>query len=224
MDLGALVADVARSSGLSLARGKVTIPTPRLVEIARTAAAKAKMVRSIDLVPADGEVRVHLTLEMMGDTTRIVVRAAVAAFHLASSGGALRLRLLEAPTFAGTSRKSGGLLGMLGAFGGAALTSMGPEGIAGTLAEFLGPPLSARGDLLSVDLGSVPAVRALLERPTPLGRIGDLVHVVGARFRPGGLELSLALRPRSMVRAFASSLADRLLRPRLPPGPPRASR
>jgi hypothetical protein len=217
------VADVAleivRASGIGLLRGKVTIPTPRLVSIARQATAKVKVVESIDLVPADGEARLHLVLAMMGDVTRVVVRAAVASFHLASGRdvggqlrvvGALRLRLLEPPTFAGRfGGKSGGILGMIGAFGEAALASMGPEKITSTVAEFMGPPLSARGDVLSIDLAALPQVRKALARATPLGSVGELVHVTGARFRPGGLELTLRLRPRVAVSALVTTVLGR---------------
>jgi hypothetical protein len=135
------------------------------------------------------------------------VRASIASFHLAKDGGALRLRLLEAPTFAGKNGgKTDGMLGMLGAFGEAALSSMGPEGIAQTVARFIGPPLSARGDLLNVDLGSIAALKRALANETPVGAVGDLVHVSGARFRPGGLEISLRPQPRAVV----SSLRARL--------------
>ncbi|MEO7094585.1 MAG: hypothetical protein ABI175_15115 [Polyangiales bacterium] len=211
----ALVLDLLRASGLGLLRGRLVIPTPRLVAIARQATARVKVVESIDLVPADGEVRIHLVLNMMGSTTRVVVRATVASFHLAQVGGALRLRLLEAPTFSGKNGgKTPGLLGMIGAFGEAALTSMGPEKIAQTVAEFLGPPLSARGDLLMIDLGAIGAVKKALSRETPMGMIGNLVHVTGARFRAGGLEVGLELRPRAAVRSFTGRLFAR----RLPAG------
>src|SRR5215472_5231480 len=122
MEVSALLMDVARASGLRLWRGRLTIPTPRLVEVARAATKKAKVVESIDLVPADGEVRIHLVLRMMGDATRVVVRASIASLHMASQGGAIRLRLLEAPLFAGTNggKSAQGMLGMLGAFGQAA--------------------------------------------------------------------------------------------------------
>jgi hypothetical protein len=210
----ALALDLLRASGLGLLRGRIVIPTPRLVAIARQATAKVKVVESIDLVPADGEVRIHLVLNMMGSSTRVVVRATVASFHLAQVGGALRLRLLEAPTFSGKNGgKAQGMLGMIGAFGEAALTSMGPEKIAQTVAEFLGPPLSARGDLLMIDLGAIPAVKKALSRETPLGMIGNLVHVTGAKFRAGGLDVGLDLRPRAAVRSFTSRLFAR----RLPP-------
>jgi len=227
MDVSALLMDVARASGLRLARGRVTIPTPRLVEVARAATAKAKVVESIDLVPAEGEVRMHLVLRMMGDSTRVVVRAAIASLHMATLGGALRLRLLEAPLFAGRTagRSPQGVMGMLGAFGQAALSSMGPEGIAQTVAQYMGPPLSAQRDLLSIDLGAVPAVSKLLARETPLGRIGEIVHVVGASFHPGGLDVSLRVRPRPMLASLATSLVggmiDRWAGRRLPPAPPR---
>ena len=227
MAVSALLMDVARASGFRLARGRLTIPTPRLVEVARAATKKAKVVESIDLVPAEGEVRIHLVLRMMGDATRVVVRAAIASLHMGSSGGAIRLRLLEAPLFAGTSggKSAQGMLGMLGAFGQAALSSMGPEGIAQTVAQYMGPPLSAQRDLLSIDLGAVPKVRELLGRETPLGRVGEIVHVTGASFHPGGLEISLQPRPRPMLASLASSLVggliDRWSGRRLPPAPPR---
>lgn len=226
MDVSAFLMDVARASGLRLARGRLTIPTPRLVEVARAATAKAKVVESIDLVPADDEVRIHLVLRMMGDATRVVVRASIASLHLASLGGALRLRLLEAPTFAGKNggKSAQGMLGMLGAFGQAALTSMGPEGIAQTVAQYMGPPLSAHRDLLSIDLGAVSAVQKLLGRETPLGRVGEIVYVTGATFHPGGLEVALKVRPRPMFSSLASSLVssviDRWSGRRLPPAPP----
>jgi hypothetical protein len=219
--------DVARASGLRLARGRLTIPTPRLVEVARAATKKAKVVESIDLVPADGEVRIHLVLRMMGDATRVVVRAGIASLHVASQGGAIRLRLLEAPLFAGTNggKTPQGMLGMLGAFGQAALSSMGPEGIAQTVAQYMGPPLSAQRDLLSIDLGAVPKVQELLVRETPVGRVGEIVHVTGAHFHPGGLEVSLRVRPRPMLATLASSivggLIDRWSGRRLPPAPSR---
>jgi hypothetical protein len=227
MDVSALLMDVARASGLRLARGRVTIPTARLVEVARAATTKAKVVESIDLVPADGEVRIHLVLRMMGDATRVVVRAGIASLHMASRGGAIRLRLLEAPLFAGKAggKSPQGMLGMLGAFGQAALSSMGPEGIAQTVAQYMGPPLSAQRDLLSIDLGAVPKVNELLSRETPVGRIGEIVHVTGAQFHPGGLEVSLKVRPRPMFASLASSfvggLVDRWSGRRLPPAPSR---
>ncbi len=195
-----VVMELARASGAGLLRGRLTIPTHRLVAIARGALEKVKVVQAFDMVPGDGDVRMHLTLQMMGSTTRVVVRASIASFHVARGGGALRLRLLEAPTFAGKNGgKSEGVLGMIGAFGEAALSSMGPEGIAQTVAHFIGPPLSARGDLLSVDLGAIPALRRAMGNETPVGAVGDLVHVRGARFRPGGLEVSLQVRPSAAI-------------------------
>lgn len=235
MDVSALLKDVLRASGLRLARGRLTIPTPRLVEVARAASAKAMSgtsearspnrfasrgsesraiaVESIDLVPGDGEVRIHLVLKMMGDATRVVVRASIASLHLASVGGALRLRLLEAPTFGGKNGGKGaqGMLGMLGAFGQAALSSMGPEGIAQTVAQYIGPPLSAHRDLLSIDLGAIPSVRKLLLRETPVGRVGEIVHVTGASFHPGGLEVALHVRPRPMLTTLASSFMSSVI-------------
>jgi hypothetical protein len=199
--------ELITASGPSLLFGRVTIPTHRLVAIARGAIEKVKVVESLDLVTGDGDVRIHVVLQMMGSATRVVVRASIASFHLAKDGGALRLRLLEAPTFAGKNGgKTDGMLGMLGAFGEAALSSMGPEGIAQTVARFIGPPLSARGDLLNVDLGSIAALKRALANETPVGAVGDLVHVSGARFRPGGLEISLRPQPRAVV----SSLRARL--------------
>ena len=220
-DATAIVMELLRASGVSLLRGRVLVPTPRLVAIARKATEKAKVVESIEMVPADGEVRLHLVIKMMGSSTRVVVRAAVASFHLAASGGALRLRLLEAPTFSGKNGgKTTGLLGMIGAFGEAALSSMGPEKIAQTVAEFMGPPLSARGDLLTLDLGAIPAVQTLLARPTAMGKIGEVVHVTGARFRPGGLEIALKVRPRVAVRA----MRERVFGAKVPPRPPGGER
>ena len=73
-----------------------------------------RVVESLEMVPGEGDVRLHLVLKMMGNSTRVAVRAAVATLHLAKSGGALRLRLLEPPTFAGKhGGKSGGVLGMI---------------------------------------------------------------------------------------------------------------
>jgi hypothetical protein len=135
--------------------------------------------------------------------------------------------LLEAPLFAGTNgaKTPQGMLGMLGAFGQAALSSMGPEGIAQTVAQYMGPPLSAHRDLLSLDLGAVSKVQELLARETPLGRVGEIVHVTGANFRPGGLEIALKPRPRPMLATLASSfvggLIDRWKGRQLPPAPPR---
>ena len=172
------------------------------------ALAKAKVVESLEMVPGEGDVRLHLVLKMMGNSTRVAVRAAVATLHLAKSGGALRLRLLEPPTFAGKhGGKSGGVLGMIGAFGEAALSSMGPAGIVQTVAEFMGPPLSAHGDLLMLDLGAIPAVKQLMLNGTPVGDVGDLLHVTGANFRPGGLEVSVRLRPMAAM----TSLRGRML-------------
>jgi hypothetical protein len=213
-DVAAMVLDLLRASGFGLFRGRLVIPTPRLEAIAQKATAKVKVVESIRMVPAEGEVRMHLVLNMMGSATRVVVRAAIASFHLAASGGALRLRLLESPTFSGKhGGKSEGLLGMIGAFGEAALTSMGPEKIAQTVAEFLGPPLSARGDLLMIDLGALPPIKKALQRDTPVGKVGDLVNVTGAKFRAGGLEIGVQVRPRAAV----LSLGSRLFTRRLPP-------
>lgn len=204
----ALVIDLLRASGLGLLRGRVLIPTPRLVAIARQALAKVKVVESLELVPADGEVRIHLVLQMMGNATRVVVRVGVASFHLSERGGALMLRLLEPPTFAGKhGGKSGGVLGMIGAFGEAALSSMGPERIVATVAEFLGPPLRAKGDMLVIDLGAIPAVKKGLARETPVGVVGEVVNVSGARFRPGGLEITVQMRAKTMFGA----LRDRVL-------------
>jgi hypothetical protein len=208
-----LLVDVVRASGLGLARGRVVIPTAQLVGLARKAASKAKPVRAIDLVPGEGDVRIHLLLEMMGAETRVVVRAAVAGLHVAGTGGALRLRLVEPPTFSGRyGGKAPGVLGMIGAFGDAALSSLGPAGIAQTIAQFIGGPLSSEGDVLSVDLGSIPAVKNGLARATPLGQVGALVHVTGARFRPGGLEIGLDVRTRTAVRGALGTLRERLVR------------
>lgn len=207
-DARTIALELARASGMGLARGRILIPTPRLVWLARRALAKAKVVESLEMVPGEGDVRLHLVIKMMGNSTRVAVRAAVATLHLAKSGGALRLRLLEPPTFAGKhGGKSGGVLGMLGAFGEAALSSMGPSGIVQTVAEFMGPPLSAHGDLLMLDLGAIPAVNKILLNATPVGDVGDLLHVTGANFRPGGLEVSVRLRPMTAV----SKLRGRLL-------------
>ena len=199
--------ELARASGFGLSRGRILIPTPRLVWLARKALAKAKVVESLEMVPGEGEVRLHLVLQLMGNTTRVVVRAAVASLHLADSGGALRLRLLEPPTVSGKQGgKGGGLLGMIGAFGGAALTSMGPNGIVQTVAEFLGPPLSAHGDLLTLDLGAIPVVKKLVRRMAPVGVLGDVLHVTGAHFRPGGLEIAVRVRPSVAARAIAARI------------------
>lgn len=192
--------ELVRASGFGLLRGRILIPTPRLVSIARDALAKVKVVESLELVPAEGEVRIHLVLRMMGNATRVVVRVGVASFHLNERGGALRLRLLEPPTFAGKyGGKSGGVLGMIGAFGEAALSSMGPEKIVATVAEFLGPPLTAKDDMLMVDLGSIPAIKKNLARETVVGKIGEIANVSGARFRPGGLEISLSIQRRPIL-------------------------
>jgi hypothetical protein len=205
--------DVLRASGLGLAKGRVVIPTGQLVAFVRKAAAKAKAVHQIDLVPGDGDVRIHLLLKLMGAETRVVVRAAVAGLQVAGHGGALRLRLVEAPTFSGRyGGKAPGMLGMIGAFGDAALSSLGPTGIAQTVAEFLGAPLSAHGDVLSIDLGAIPAVARALSKPTPLGPVGDLVHVTGARFRAGGLEIGLEVRPRVAVRSLLGKVKRAVLR------------
>ncbi len=213
-ELTSMLLELVRASGFGLLRGRVVIPTSRLNAVAKQATAKVKVVESIDLVPTEGEVRMHLVLNLMNSATRVVVRAAIASFHLSGDRGALRLRLLEPPTFAGKNGgKAPGMLGMVGAFGEAALTSMGPEGIARTVAEFIGGPLSALGDMLSIDLGSILQVKQALLRQTPVGRIGDAVHVSGARFRPGGLEIGLQLRTRSIFGALRSGGYV----PRLPP-------
>src|SRR3954471_5257972 len=81
-DASALAFEVLRASGIGLLRGKVLIPTPRLVAIARQALAKVSVVESIELVPAEGEVRVHLVMRMMGNVTRVVVRVGVASFAI----------------------------------------------------------------------------------------------------------------------------------------------
>ncbi|MBI2388210.1 MAG: hypothetical protein HYV09_01225 [Deltaproteobacteria bacterium] len=194
-DSRALAMEVLRASGIGLLAGRVLIPTPRLVAIARDALAKVKAVESIDLVPGEGEVRIHLVLQMAGSATRVVVRVAVAAFHVNDKGGALLLRLLEPPTFSGKNGgRSSGLLGMIGTFGEAALSSMGPERILQTVAEFIGPPVKARRDLLILDLGSIPRLKKALARETVVGRVGEIVHVSGARFRPGGLEITLQIQ------------------------------
>ncbi len=199
--------EVLRASGLGLLSGRVLLPTHRLVAAVRMGAAKVKLIESIDLVPGDGDARLHVVLQMNGSATRVVVRIALASFYVSDAGGALRFRFLEAPSFAGKHGGRGaGLLGMLGAFGSAALTSMGPEGIVQTVAEFMGPPLSARGDLLTIDLGSIPALQKALLKDTPLGRVGELVHVSGARFKPGGLEVTLRVRPRTAIAALRSRL------------------
>lgn len=200
--------DVLRASGLGLLAGRVLIPTPRLANIARQALAKVKVVESIDLVPAEGEVRIHLVIQMMGNATRVVVRVGIAAFHLNEKGGALFLRLLEPPTFAGKNGgKSGGLLGMIGAFGEAALTSMGPDKIVQTVAEFLGKPLRAKGDLLIIELGNIPKLKEMLGKETVLGRVGEIVNVSGANFRPGGLEVTVQLHRKPIF----ASLRQRFL-------------
>jgi hypothetical protein len=200
--------EVLRASGIGLLAGRVLIPTPRLAAIARQALAKVSVVESIDLVPADGEVRIHLVLNMMSSTSRVVVRVGIAAFHLNEKGGALFLRLLEPPTFAGKNGgKSGGLLGMIGAFGEAALTSMGPEKILQTVAEFLGKPIRAKGDLLIVELGNIPKLKEMLAKETVLGRVGEVVNVSGANFRPGGLEITVQVHRKTII----SSLRQRFL-------------
>lgn len=204
-DPRAMALEVVRASGLGLLSGHILLPTHQLVALVRKGAAKAKLVESIDLVPGDGDARLHVVLQMGGSATRVVVRIALASFYLSESGGALRFRFLESPSFAGKNGGRGaGLLGMLGAFGSAALNSMGPEGIVQTVAEFLGPPLSARGDLLTVDLGGIPALQKALLRDTPLGRVGELVNVTGARFKPTGLEITVKVRPRSALSALRS--------------------
>jgi hypothetical protein len=195
--------EVLRASGIGLLAGRVLIPTPRLAAIARQALAKVKVVESIDLVPADGEVRIHLVLNMMGSSSRVVVRVGIAAFHLNEKGGALFLRLLEPPTFAGKNGgKSGGLLGMIGAFGEAALTSMGPNKIVETVAEFLGKPIRAKNDLLIIDLGSIAKLKDALMKETIFGRVGEVVNVTGANFRPGGLEVTVQLQRRSVLKTL----------------------
>jgi hypothetical protein len=199
--------EIARASGLGLTRGRLLVPTPRLVALARSALASTKAVESIEIVPGDGDVRLHLVLRMMGASSRVVVRAAVAALSLGADGGALQLRLLESPTFAAKhGGKAGGMMGVLGAFGEAALASMGPERIVQTVAELIGPPLEAIGDHLTLDLGQIPAVRKLVQRATPLGRFGDLVQVSGASFRPSGLEIALRVRPKSAVTTVRARL------------------
>ena len=196
--------EVLRASGIGLLAGRVLIPTPRLAAIARQALSKVKVVESIDLVPADGEVRIHLVLNMMGSASRVVVRMGIAAFHLNEKGGALFLRLLEPPTFAAKNGgKNAGLLGMMGAFGEAALTSMGPDKIVQTVAEYLGKPLRAKNDLLIIDLGAIPALRETLARETVLGRIGEVVNVAGANFRPGGLEVTVQLQRRTIFNTLS---------------------
>src|SRR5262249_38497445 len=102
---------------------------------------------------------------------------------------------------------------------------MGPEGIAQTVAQYMGPPLSAQRDLLSIDLGAVPKVNELLLRDTPLGPVGEIVHVTGASFRPGGLEIALKVRPRPMLASLAASVVGAMIARwsgrQLPPAPPR---
>ncbi len=199
--------EVVRASGFGLLRGKILVPTPRIVAIVRQGLANVKVVESFEIVPADGEARMHLVLQMMGNAQRVVVRLAVASFHLHDKGGALRLRLLESPTFAGKhGGKGGGLLGMIGAFGEAALTSMGPEKIVATVAEFLGKPLKAKDDMLIIDIGQIPSLKKALARETVIGKIGDIVNVTGARFRPGGLEITVQLRPRTVFGSLRKSL------------------
>lgn len=202
-DPRAMALEVLRASGIGLLAGRVLIPTPRLAAIARQALSKVKSVESIDLVPAEGEVRIHLVLNMMGSASRVVVRVGIAAFHLNEKGGALFLRLLEPPTFAGKNGgKSGGLLGMIGAFGEAALTSMGPDKIVQTVAEFLGKPLRAKNDLLILDLGSIGKVREALTKDTLFGRVGEIANVTGANFRPGGLEVTVQLQRRTIFNSL----------------------
>lgn len=200
--------EVLRASGIGLLAGRVLIPTPRLAAIARQGLAKVKVVESIDLVPADGEMRIHLVLNMMGSASRVVVRVGIAAFHLNEKGGALFLRLLEPPTFAGKNGgKSNGLLGMIGAFGEAALTSMGPDKIVQTVAEFLGGPVRAKNDLLILDLGSIGKLKETLVKETIFGRVGEVVNVRGANFRQGGLEVTVQLQRKTIF----SSLRTRFL-------------
>ncbi len=199
-ELPAIALEIARASGLGLARGKLLLPTPRLVALARSALESAKTIESLELVPDEGDARLHLVLRVMGTSTRLVVRAAVAALELRADGGVLGLRLLEAPTLASKDGgRATGVMGVLGAFGGAALASMGPERIVQTVAELIGRPLEASADRLTVDLGKVAAIRKIVQRPTPLGRLGDLIQVTGARFRPDGLELSLRVRPEAAL-------------------------
>ncbi len=208
-----VLADVVRASGFGLARGRIVVPTAQLVALARKATSKAKPLRSIDLVPGEGDVRIHLLLEMMGAETRVVVRAAVAGLQIKGNGGALRLRLVEPPTFSGRyGGKAPGMLGLIGAFSDAALTSLGPAGIAQALAQYLGGPLTAEGDVLTIDLGAIPALKTGLARVTPLGTVGDLVHVTGARFRPGGLEIGLEVKARTAARGALGALRERLAR------------
>lgn len=196
--------DVLRASGIGLLAGRVLIPTPRLTAIARQGLAKVKVVESIDLVPAEGEMRIHLVLNMMGSTSRVVVRVGIAALHLNEKGGGLFLRLLEPPTFAAKNGgKSNGLLGMLGTFGEAALTSMGPDKICATVAEFIGKPLRAKNDLLIIDLGAIPKLRDMLVKETILGRIGEVVNVTGASFRPGGLEVTVQLQRKKIFNSLS---------------------
>lgn len=195
--------EVLRASGVGLLAGRVLIPTPRLVALARQGIAKVKVVESIDLSTADGEVRINMVLNMMGSTSRVVVRVGIAAFHLNEKGGAFLLRLLEPPTFAGKNGgKSNGLLGMIGTFGEAALTSMGPEKIVQTVAEFIGKPVRAKNDLLIVDLGAIPKLKETLAKETVLGRVGEIVNITGANFRPGGLEITVQLQRRTIFSAL----------------------
>lgn len=199
--------EIARASGLGLTRGRLLVPTPRLVALARSALATTKALESIEIVPGDGDVRLHLVLRVMGSSSRVVVRAAVAALRLGADGGALQLRLLESPTFAAKhGGKAAGMMGVLGAFGEAALASMGPERIVQTVAELIGPPLEAIGDHLTLDLGQIPAVRKLVQRVTPIGRVGDLVQVSGASFRPSGLEITLRVQPKAAVTTVRARL------------------
>lgn len=207
-DPRAMALEVLRASGIGLLAGRVLIPTPRLVAIARQGLAKVKVVESIDLVPGEGEVRIHLVLQMAGSATRVVVRFSIAAFHINEKGGALLLRLLEPPTFSGKNGgKGGGLLGMIGTFGEAALSSMGPERILLTIAEFIGPPIKARNDLLIVELGKIPQLKKALGQETVLGKVGEVVNVSGANFRPGGLEITLQIQRKTIF----SSLRQRFL-------------
>jgi hypothetical protein len=206
-DPRAIALEVLRASGVGLLAGRVLLPTPRLVAIARQGLAKVKVVESIDLVPGEGEVRIQTVLQMAGSATRVVVRFAIASFHINEKGGALMLRLLEPPTFSGKNGgKGGGLLGMIGTFGEAALTSLGPEKTLQALAEFVGPPVKARNDLLIVDLGSIPQLKKALGQETVVGRVGEVVNVSGANFRPGGLEITLQIRRKPIL----ASLRQRL--------------
>ncbi|GAC1353054.1 MAG: hypothetical protein NVSMB1_22300 [Polyangiales bacterium] len=208
VDEGRTIAlELIRASGWGLSKGRLLLPTARLTWLARRALTKAKMIESLEMVTGNDEVRLNLVMKLMGNATRASVRASVSSLHVNRHGGALKLRLLETPTFAGmTGGKGGGLLGMMGAFGGAALASMGPKKILQSIAELLGPPLSAKGDVLILDLGRIPAVKQLVCTPTPFGLLGDLVHVVGARFQPLGLEVVFQVRPRAALHQMQSHI------------------